>query len=76
MYLSTTIHNTPSLWWLGEVTCHTCSGDDVGSHFVPEPCKCVSNLVFCVDGEDFDKSFAHMFAKMVVSNIYVLGPWT
>jgi hypothetical protein len=34
----------------------------------------VSNLVFCVDREDLDKSLTNMFAKVVVTNIYVLGP--
>ncbi len=38
--------------------------------------KCISNLVFCVDREDLDKSLVHMFAKMMVANIYVLGPRT
>ena len=38
--------------------------------------KCVSNLVFRVDREDLDKSLTHMFAKMMVANIYVFGPWT
>ncbi len=38
--------------------------------------KYVSNLVFCVDRENLDKSLAHMFAKVVVANIYVLGPRT
>jgi hypothetical protein len=38
--------------------------------------KCVSNLVFCVDREDFDKSLLYMFAKMMVANIYVFGPRT
>jgi hypothetical protein len=35
----------------------------------------VSYLVFDVDGEDLDESLLHMFAKMMVANIYVLGPW-
>jgi hypothetical protein len=39
-------------------------------------CKCVINLVFRVDGEYLDKSLAHMFAKMMIANINVLGPWT
>jgi hypothetical protein len=39
-------------------------------------CECVSNLVFGVDGEDIDKPFLHVFAKMMIANIYVLGPWT
>ncbi len=34
--------------------------------------KCISNLVFCVDREDLDKSLAHMFAKMMVANIMCL----
>ncbi len=38
--------------------------------------KCVSNLVFCVDREDLDKSLMNMFAKVVVTNIYVFGPQT
>ena len=38
--------------------------------------KYVSNLVFCVDREDLDKSLMHVFAKVVVANVYVLGPRT
>ncbi len=38
-------------------------------------CECVSNLVFGVDGEDLDKPLSHVFAKMMIANIYVLGPW-
>ncbi len=38
--------------------------------------KCVSNLVFRVDREDLDKSLTYVFAKMMVANIYVFGPWT
>ncbi len=37
-------------------------------------CECVSNLVFGVDGEDLDAPLLHMFAKMMIANIYVLGP--
>jgi hypothetical protein len=39
-------------------------------------CECVSYLVFGVDGEDLDKPLLHVFAKMMIANIYVLGPWT
>ncbi len=38
--------------------------------------KYVSNLVFCANREDLDKSLTHVFAKVVVANIYVLGPRT
>ena len=38
--------------------------------------ECVSNLLFCVDREDIDKSLAHMFVKMMIANIYVFGSWT
>jgi hypothetical protein len=38
-------------------------------------CEWVSNLVFGVDGEDLDKPLLHVFAKMMMANIYVLGPW-
>jgi hypothetical protein len=38
-------------------------------------CECVSNLVFGIDGEDFDKLLLHVFAKMMIANICVLGPW-
>jgi hypothetical protein len=38
--------------------------------------KCISNLVFCVIGEYLDKPLSHMFAKMMIANINVLGPWT
>jgi hypothetical protein len=39
-------------------------------------CECVSNLVFGVDWEYLDKPLLHMFAIMMIANIYVLGPWT
>jgi hypothetical protein len=38
-------------------------------------CECMSNLVFGVNGEDLDKPLSHVFAKMMIANIYVLGPW-
>jgi hypothetical protein len=38
-------------------------------------CECISNLVFGVDGEDLDKPLLHVFAKMMIAKIYVLGPW-
>ncbi len=38
-------------------------------------CECVSSLVFGVDGEDLDKLLLHVFAKMMIANIYVLGTW-
>ncbi len=38
--------------------------------------KCISNLVFRVNREFLDKPLSHMFAKMMIANIYVLGPWT
>jgi hypothetical protein len=38
-------------------------------------CDSISNLVFGVNREDLDESFAHMFAKMMIANVYVLGPW-
>jgi hypothetical protein len=38
-------------------------------------CECVSNLVFGDDGEDLDKPVLHVFAKVMIANIYVLGPW-
>jgi hypothetical protein len=38
--------------------------------------ECVSNLVFGVNGEDLDKPLSHVFVKMIIANIYVLGPWT
>jgi hypothetical protein len=38
--------------------------------------KYVSNLICCVDREDLDKSLTYVFAKVVVANIYVLGPRT
>jgi hypothetical protein len=37
--------------------------------------ECVSNLVFGVNGEDLDKPLLHVFAKMMIANIYLLGPW-
>jgi hypothetical protein len=38
-------------------------------------CECISNLVLGVDGEDLDKPLSCMFAKVMIANIYVLGPW-
>ncbi len=38
-------------------------------------CESISNLVIGVDREDLDESLAHMFAKMMIAKIYVLGPW-
>ncbi len=35
----------------------------------------ISNLVFGVNREDLDESLVHMLAKMMIANIYVLGPW-
>jgi hypothetical protein len=36
--------------------------------------KSVSNLVLSVNGEYFDKSLSHMFTKMMIAYIDVLGP--
>jgi hypothetical protein len=36
--------------------------------------KCISNLVFCVNRKYLDKPLLHMFAKMMIANINVLGP--
>jgi hypothetical protein len=38
-------------------------------------CESISNLVFGVNREDLDESLAHMIAKMMIANAYVLGPW-
>jgi hypothetical protein len=38
-------------------------------------CKSVSYWVLGVDGEDLDEPLLHMFAKMMIANMYVLGPW-
>ena len=38
-------------------------------------CESTSNLVFGVNREDLDESLAHMFEKMMIANVYVLGPW-
>jgi hypothetical protein len=38
-------------------------------------CECISNLVFGVDGGDLDKPLLHVFTKMMIAIIYVLGPW-
>jgi hypothetical protein len=27
------------------------------------------------DREDLDESLAHLFVKMMIANVYVLGPW-
>jgi hypothetical protein len=32
-------------------------------------------LVFVVNREDLDESLVHMFEKMMIANVYVLGPW-
>jgi hypothetical protein len=37
--------------------------------------KCISNLFFCVNRENPDKPLSHTIAKMMIANIYVLGPW-
>jgi hypothetical protein len=37
-------------------------------------CDCISNLIFGVDGEDLEKPLLHVFEKMMISHIYVLGP--
>jgi hypothetical protein len=37
-------------------------------------CECISNLVFGVDGEDLDKPLLHVFMKVMIATIYVLGP--
>ena len=36
--------------------------------------ECISNLVLGVYKEDLDESLAHMFAKMMVPYVNVLGP--
>ncbi len=36
--------------------------------------ECVSNLVLGVHREDLDESLAHMFTKMMVAYVNVLGP--
>ena len=36
--------------------------------------ECISNLVPGVDREDLDESLEHMFAKMMVAYVNVLGP--
>jgi hypothetical protein len=36
--------------------------------------KSISNLILGVNEENFDKPLAHMFAKMMVAYIDVLGP--
>ncbi len=38
-------------------------------------CECISNLVFGVDGEDLEKLLLQVIVKMMIANIYVLGPW-
>ncbi len=35
--------------------------------------KSISNLMLGVNGEYFDKPLSHMFTKMMVAYIYVLG---
>jgi hypothetical protein len=36
--------------------------------------ECISNLVFCVDREYFNKPLSYMFAKMMVAYIGMLCP--
>jgi hypothetical protein len=38
-------------------------------------CQSISNLVFGIDREYLDESLAHMFAKMITTNVNVLGSW-
>jgi hypothetical protein len=38
-------------------------------------CECISNLVFGVDGEDLVNLLLHVFAKVMIANMCVLGPW-
>jgi hypothetical protein len=38
-------------------------------------CQSSSNLVFGINRGYFDEYLVHMFAKMMMTNIYVLGPW-
>ena len=37
--------------------------------------ECISNLVFGVNREYFDKAHVRMFAKMMTTNVYLLSPW-
>jgi hypothetical protein len=38
-------------------------------------CQSVSNPVFGINRKYLDESLAHMFAKMMIAKVYVLGPW-
>ncbi len=38
-------------------------------------CLSVSNLVFGIDRDYFDESLAYTFAKMMITNVFVLGSW-
>ncbi len=38
--------------------------------------KCVSDLVFCANRKDLDKSLTHVFAKMMVTYVDMLCPRT
>jgi hypothetical protein len=38
-------------------------------------CESISNLIFGVNREDLDESLVQKFAKMMIANVYVLGPW-
>jgi hypothetical protein len=38
-------------------------------------CQSISDLVFGINREYLDESLAHMFAKVMVTNIDVLGSW-
>jgi hypothetical protein len=37
--------------------------------------ECINNLVFGVDGEDLNQPLLYVFAKMMIANMYVFGPW-
>ena len=38
--------------------------------------KCISDLVFGAYGKDLDETFAHVFAKVMVTYVDVLSPRT
>jgi hypothetical protein len=38
-------------------------------------CEFVSNLIFGVAEKDLNMPLLHVFTKVMIANVYVLGPW-
>jgi hypothetical protein len=63
---------------MSEVIHRTCSGNDVGSNFVPELLsEHQQSGPWYQNREYLDESIAHiMFVKMMITNVCMLGTWT